>query len=101
MREYNRGKRRERWRKGRERERGGEETGNTLPERGRDWTPAAANETEQRAGEVERETEREGGGGAPCRREGYRVRRRRTEKKLREVRERRFKEITHTEIKSY
>ena len=44
-------------------------------ERGRDWTPAAANETEQRGGRG-RKRDREGGRwrGAPHRIEGYRVR---------------------------
>lgn len=64
MRESTRGRRRKRWRKRGEQERGGEETGNALPER---QSKAETGRLQQlmrqnnEAGEVERETEREGG----------------------------------------
>lgn len=68
MRESTRGRRRERWRKTGEPERGGEETGNTPPER---QSKAETGRLQQQmrqnneAGEVERETEREGGEEGP------------------------------------
>lgn len=104
VRESTRGRRRKRWRKRGEQERGGEETGNTLPER---RSKAETGRLQQlmrqnnEAGEVERETEREGGEEGPRAAEkGYRVRRKKKErgKSWGQVRERRTQESTHVRL---